>query len=137
MIRVVVDTNVLVSAMISSDGNEALLMLAINHGLVIPCFCADILREYGNVLSRPKFGFSQSEVQSLIELLQQRGLELGSIAITRISPDPEDDKFIACALAAKAKFLVTGNKRHFLQDRLPATVVVTAGQLMEHITSDF
>lgn len=137
MIRVVVDTNVLVSAMISSDGNEALLMLAINHGLVIPCFCADILREYGNVLSRPKFGFSQSEVQSLIELLRQRGLELGSIAITRISPDPEDDKFIACALAAKAKFLVTGNKRHFPQDRLPATVVVTAGQLMEHITSDF
>jgi hypothetical protein len=42
MIRAVIDTNILVSAMISSVGNEALLILAINHGLVIPCFSADI-----------------------------------------------------------------------------------------------
>jgi putative PIN family toxin of toxin-antitoxin system len=94
VIRVVVDTNVLVSAMISSTGNEALLMLAINHGLLIPCFCAEVLREYSDVLSRPKFGFSQGEVKSLFDLLRQRGLELGSITISRMSPDPEDDKFM-------------------------------------------
>jgi len=56
VIRAVLDANVLVSAMISSAGNEALLVLAINHPLVTPCFSAEILEEYSEVLLRPKFG---------------------------------------------------------------------------------
>jgi len=65
--RAVIDT-------ISSTGNEALLILAINHGLVTPCFSADILREYFDVLLRPKFGFVADEVESLLDLFRRRGL---------------------------------------------------------------
>lgn len=57
MIRSVIDTNVLVSAMISSAGNEALLLMAINQGLITPYFSAEILKEYSDVLHRPRFGF--------------------------------------------------------------------------------
>jgi putative PIN family toxin of toxin-antitoxin system len=49
VIRAVIDTNVLVSAMISSAGNEALLVMAINQGLVTPFFSPEILEEYSNV----------------------------------------------------------------------------------------
>ncbi|MBK8209209.1 MAG: putative toxin-antitoxin system toxin component, PIN family [Rhodospirillales bacterium] len=50
MIRAVLDTNVLVSGLISPGGNEALIMLAIHQGLLRPCFSEDMLEEYGEVL---------------------------------------------------------------------------------------
>ncbi len=70
MIRAVIDTNVLVSAMISPAGNEALLILAINHGLLVPCFSAEVLQEYSEVLLRPKFGFSAIEVNALLDMFR-------------------------------------------------------------------
>jgi putative PIN family toxin of toxin-antitoxin system len=134
VIRAVIDTNVLVSAMISSSGNEALLIVAINAGLVAPCLSAEILKEYSEVLRRPRFGFPASEVDSLLELLTRRGHLLDQVPIVSISPDPDDDKFIACASAGKADFLVTGNKRHFPQNRPSGPRLVNAGELMEIIT---
>ena len=68
MIRAVIDTNVLVSAMIAPSGNEALLLLAINQNLFSPCFSVEILDEYEEVLRRPKFGFEADEIKSLMDL---------------------------------------------------------------------
>lgn len=51
-----------------------------------------------------------------------------------LSPDPEDDKFIACALEGKADFLVTGNKRHFPQRKDMTFQVVNAAELLAYIT---
>ena len=113
MIRVVLDTNVLVSAMISASGNEALLLLAVQQGLIEPCFSQDILHEYPKVLFRPKFSFPRDEVDALLALFRKRGRFLGPLPPSRRSPDPADDKFIACALLGKVRFLVTGNKKHF------------------------
>jgi putative PIN family toxin of toxin-antitoxin system len=106
VIRAVIDTNVLVSGMIAASGNEALLLLAINHELVSPCFSAEILQEYEQVLRRPKFGFEALEVESLLNLIRRQGEFIHSAPIPPLSPDPGDDKFIACALAAKSEFLV-------------------------------
>ena len=64
MIRAFIDTNVLVSAMISPNGDEALLVMAINQRLVMPCFSPEILDEYGDVLRRPKLGFPAEEVRA-------------------------------------------------------------------------
>jgi putative PIN family toxin of toxin-antitoxin system len=73
VIRAVIDTNVLVSGMIAASGNEALLLLAIDHELVSPCFSAEILQEYEQVLRRPKFGFEALEVESLLNLIRRQG----------------------------------------------------------------
>lgn len=73
MIRVVIDTNVLVSGLICSSGNEAVLLFAISQGRLQPCSSDDILEEYAEVLRCPKFVFSDKEVQSLIELVQRDG----------------------------------------------------------------
>ena len=51
-----------------------------------------------------------------------------------MSPDPKDDKFLACALAARVDFVVTGNKKDFPNDELGATQVVSAGELLNLIT---
>ena len=134
MIRVVIDTNVLVSAMISSAGNEALLILAINQGLVTPYFSPEILVEYSEVLLRPRFSFPGNEVDALLDLFRRRGKLLNPQSTARISPDPDDDKFIACALAGKADFLVTGNKRHFPETKPSGAKVVNAAELLEVIT---
>ncbi len=72
MIRAVIDTNVLVSAMISSGGNDALVIIAIHQGLLVPYFSPEILEEYKDVLLRPRFGFSAEDVDALMGLLQQR-----------------------------------------------------------------
>jgi uncharacterized protein len=134
VIRAVIDTNVFVSAMISSAGNEALLVMAINQGLVIPCFSREILKEYSDVLLRPRFGFLADDVDSLLDLLRRRGKLLDPVPIAGASPDPNDDKFIACALAEKPDFLVTANKRHFPQTRDIGAKVVNAAELLEFIT---
>lgn len=133
MIRAVIDTNVLVSAMISSAGNEALLVLAINQGLITPCLSTEILEEYAEVLLRPKFGFEAVEVDALIDMLRGRGSLLDPFPMAPSSPDPGDDKFIACALSSQADFLVTGNKRHFPQNQYANARVVNSTELLEFI----
>ena len=90
--------------MISSAGNEALLLTAINQGLLLPYFSREILEEYSDVLFRPRFGFPVEVVDALLELFRYRGKLLDSVPITDVSPDPGDDKFIACALAGKVDF---------------------------------
>jgi putative PIN family toxin of toxin-antitoxin system len=133
MIRAVIDTNVLVSAMISLSGNEALLHLAVKQGFVRPCFSPAMLEEYSEVLARPKFAFSPDEISDLIELLHRQGDLVRPAPLSGMSPDPKDDKFMACALAAQVDFVVTGNK-DFPEDQLGVTQVVSAGEFLNLIT---
>lgn len=137
MIYAVIDTNVLVSGLISPNGNEALLILAINQGMVTPCFSREILEEYSAVLLRPKFGFSSKEIEPLLAVLRRQGRLIDPAPMPPRSTDPEDDKFIACALASKSDFLITGNKRHFPQEHLDATKVVSAPEFLEIVTLEF
>lgn len=134
MIRAVLDTNVLVSAMISSAGNEALLVMAINQGLVVPCYSEEILEEYSGVLCRKRFGFAADSVRALLDLFRRQGDLIDAPPLTGVSPDPGDDKFIACAAAGKVDFLVTGNKRHFPGSQLMGARIVNAGELLGFIT---
>ena len=86
------------------------------------------------MLARPKFAFSADEITALIDLLQRQGDLLHPTLRSGISPDPKDDKFMACALTAQADFVVTGNRKDFPKDQLGATQVVSAGELLNLIT---
>lgn len=135
MIRAVVDTNVFVSALISPAGNEALIVLAIRQGLLRPYFSAEILQEYAEVRARPKFDFPSDEIEALIALVRSHGEEVRDPAPRSSgSPDPTDEKFLACAKAAGADFIVTGNKRDFPPQACGAIRVVNAAELLERIT---
>lgn len=136
MIRVVLDTNVLVSGLLSPLGNEALILLAAHQGLVRPCFSEPILVEYCAVLTRPKFAFPEDEYAALLATVLRVGILTHPDASTLISPDLGDSKFLHCAEAGRTDFLVTGNKRHFPASLYGSTRIVSAGELLEKITQE-
>jgi uncharacterized protein len=134
VIRAVIDTNVVVSGLLSPAGNEALILVAIHQGLVGPCFSKEILEEYAGVLARPKFTFAADEIAALLAMFRGQGELVVPKASTTVSVDPGDTKFMQCAEAAQADYLVTGNKRHFPEASYGVTRVVSAGELLDWIT---
>jgi uncharacterized protein len=131
MIRAVLDTNVVVSALISPFGNEAVVIHGVYTGRVAPCYSKAIAEEYANVLAREKFGFAQDEIQCLLELFSVTGVLAEPRGKLRVSPDPKDDAFIACAIASAAEFLVTGNKQHFPAASYGSAKVVSAREFLD------
>ena len=117
MIRVVLDTNVIVSALISPFGNESLVLHAVQYGKITPCLSRKITEEYKGVLARPKFSFAPDEIDGLIGLLQAKGL--------LFEPPPAPD----------AAFLVTGNIIHFPAHSCGQTRVVSARELLDYIST--
>jgi putative PIN family toxin of toxin-antitoxin system len=134
VIRAVIDTNVLVSGLLSPAGNEAMILLAIHHGIVRVCLSEAIIAEYAAVLPRPKFGFPPDEIQALLDMLRSHGELVRPEGSSPASPDPGDTKFLQCAQAAGADFIVTGNKRDFPDPPYGPTHVVSAGELLERLT---
>ena len=108
----VLDTNVLVSGLLSPSGNSALILNALRDRRFVCCYSYDILSEYINVLLRPKFGFCREEVENQIESIRK----IGRVIIPRQSvqsmPDDSDRVFYDTAKTICA-YLVTGNAKHY------------------------
>jgi len=112
-LRLVVDTNIVVSAALRPDGlQRTVLLLAIIKPARLYVSNA-ILTEYRDVLSRPEFQIRKGLRQQLLDLIGKRAHLVCPVRAIQVANDPEDDKFIECADAARADYLVTGNVRHF------------------------
>lgn len=134
MIRAVIDTNVLVSGLLSPAGNEALVLLAIHQGLIHPCFSELMMEEYADVLARRKFGFAADEIAAALGMFRERGELVVPAGMAPVLPDADDVAFLHCAVTAGAEFLVTGNKRHFPPAVCGSVRVVNASELLDRIT---
>lgn len=111
--RAVVDTNVLVSALINTKGSPGLLVDKIRALELMPVVSPDILQEYSSVLHRPRFGFAPERVNSLLADMQGLAQHARPAPLTLTGlPDPDDAPFIAAAVWAACP-IVTGNVRHF------------------------
>ena len=113
--KVVIDTNVLVSALYSKNGAPARVLALVISGEATPCFDFRILEEYRDVLSRKKFGFSESSVNDLLKWITSYGLSLVPSPLGVAFADESGKKFYEVAKCAGA-VLVTGNLRHFPTD---------------------
>lgn len=133
MIRAVIDTNVLVSSALKTEGNEARVLDLVEANRIVPCLTAAILEEYAEVMSRRKRGLSHVKVDALLAGIREKGLFFVLNSVQRMSPDPDDDEFIACAMAADADFIVTGNRRHYPRDSYGRARVVSARELSEFL----
>lgn len=112
-LRVVVDTNVLVSAALKETGTPAQVIAAIGQGRLEPVVSRVILAEYREVLSRPRFDFPAILVTEFLHTFSEFALRLEpNISPLPGLPDPGDAPFIALALFAGCP-VVTGNTRHF------------------------
>lgn len=112
-LRLVVDTNIVVSAALKPDGlQRTVLLLAITRPVRLYVSNA-VLTEYRVVLSRPEFQIRKGLRQQLLDLIRKRAHLVSPVRKVQAASDPADNIFIECADAARADYLVTGNVRHF------------------------
>jgi len=109
---VVVDTNILVSAFWSSNGNPAKIVGLIQNRIITPCYDYRIIEEYEEVLSRTRFGFDEWEINNFLSQIKDDGMSVVVKAANIPFIDESDKKFYEVAKYCKAK-LITGNIRHF------------------------
>lgn len=111
--KIVLDTNVLVSGILSPNGSPAAVLRALLTERVRLCFDERIVSEYRDVLTRTKFSFDRELVDELISFLESAGSPTLAAPLAVTLPDPWDQMFIEVAVSSQADFLVTGNLKHF------------------------
>ena len=112
-LRLVIDTNIVVSAALKPDGlQRTTFLLAITKPARL-YVSAPILSEYRVVLSRRELRIRRGLQQQLLQLIKNRSHVVFPSHSLQITSDPEDNIFLECADAAHADYLVTGNLRHF------------------------
>ncbi len=114
MIRVVLDTNVLVSGLLVPEGPPAKIVQQFRDGLWTLVLSGAILEEYGRVLRRKKFGLPFSKVREILELIERSSiLVIPSEHFNLIPQDPSDNEFLDVAAEGHADVIVSGD-RHLL-----------------------
>lgn len=130
MIYAVIDTNVLVSALITHNP-EAATAKVVRHLLerdFIPMYDEDIIAEYADVLHRAKFPILPETADALISYVIENGVEASRINFEEPMPDEDDRVFLEVALSKEDSFLVTGNQKHY-----PASAcIITPAQFLEY-----
>jgi putative PIN family toxin of toxin-antitoxin system len=115
-LRIVLDTNVIVSGLLSPEANPGRIVDLFLAGEVTLLVDDRILAEYRAVLRRSKFGFDASDVSDFLDLVEVASERVVAPPYRGKVPDPSDRPFLEVALAGRADSVVTGNVRHF---RLP------------------
>ena len=112
----VIDTNVLVSAMLKITSVPGQIAIKALTGEIIPLLNDEILAEYNEVLHRPKFKLTQDQITGLLEGIISRGIFIDAGPVDEILPDPKDAVFYEVVMEARTKTdarLITGNLKHF------------------------
>lgn len=130
-IYVVIDTNVLVSAMLAVRPDSATVRVLehLVNGDIVPMFNAEIVAEYREVLRRPRFRFAEDDIVAVIDLVVKGGVDSKRAATSGFVKDEKDVVFYEVAMSREDSYLVTGNIRHFPVN----TRVVTPNELLEII----
>ena len=111
--KIVLDTNVFVSGLLTPFGTSGEIVRMVSAGKLILLYDSRILLEYQAVLFRSKFKFDKDQIYLLIEYIQKNGQVVPTSPLKESLPDPDDAPFIEVAIGGAAECLVTGNKIHF------------------------
>lgn len=112
-LRLVLDTNVLISAALKPEGlQRTVLIFAVTKPAHLYVSSA-ILTEYHDVLARPELQIRRGIRQEVLQLIKRRARSIVPGKRLQVTTDPNDNIFLECADAARADYLVTGNVRHF------------------------
>lgn len=125
----VIDTNVLVSALLSKKPDTAtvLVMSKVYDGTIVPVFNDEILAEYSEVLHRGKFNFYEGDIFEMIAAIKEIGVNVCELFEGDVFlPDPKDVVFYRVALSVKDTKLITGNTKHFPIN----SIVVTPAEML-------
>ena len=129
----VIDTNVLVSALLAKRPDSAPVQILdrLFSRDFIPMYNEEIVAEYNEVLRRPKFKFSEEQIAFAVEALLEAGIDSIRVKTDDEILDPKDVVFYEVAMSRDDSYLVTGNIKHF-----PAVKrVVTPNELLDILKS--
>ncbi len=129
MIYAVIDTNVIVSALISKNPLSATVKVfqAFMERSFRLLINEDIIEEYQNVLSRPKFKISSEQLSAIIAFIREEGIMTSRVHSEEFFPDADDAVFYEVALSKENAYVVTGNLKHF-----PKTpIVITPAEMLQ------
>lgn len=131
----IIDTNVLVSALISKESDSATVLLVARMiaGEIVPVYSDEIMEEYRNVLNRKKFRFDPSRISILLSAIEIYGVKVEPSDSDVLLPDPKDLPFYEVVLEKREDnaYLVTGNLKHFPVKPF----IVTPRQMLEIMDS--
>lgn len=118
MIFAIIDTNIVVSALLANEPSKSIPMQILSEaltGCVTPIVTDEILEEYVDVLHRDKFKFSAQKVDIILDGIIKRAIQINTDGVTSVLPDLDDVCFYNALLATTAlkSILITGNSRHF------------------------
>ena len=131
----VIDTNVLVSAMLKWESVPGSVLALTFDGPITPLLSTEIVAEYREVLSRPKFHLTEDIIDDVVESLEAVGVYVDADSIDVELPDPKDRVFYEVVMEERKQedaYLVTGNIRHFPNEPF----IVTPRQMIDIIVSE-
>ena len=130
-IYAIIDTNVIISALLSRNQDSATVKVleCLYDRTIVPIYNDEILEEYSAVLRRPKFKFTDFQINATLEAIVKGGMSSERIKTSEQLPDPKDVVFYEVALSVDESFLVTGNIKHFPKKPF----VVTPAEMLQII----
>ena len=131
----VIDTNVIVSALLKEGSIPWQILDLVVEEKIIPVFNKEIMAEYEEVLIRNKFGFSPAKIKMTLSLIEDFGREMDPVEIQEKFIHEDDAKFFKIVMSSRIldeTYLVTGNIKHFPE----RDFVVTPAQMLEIINND-
>ena len=126
---VVLDTNILISALISPFGAQARVLNLVLAGEIGAVVDDRILAEYREVLARPKFEFDAGSVDDVLTYIEKHGVNVSAEPLAVDLPDRDDAAFLEVANAVHA-VLITGNLRHYPADQRCGVVVRSPAEVL-------
>jgi len=124
MIRVVLDTNIIISAYLNQDGLPFFILKMALARKIQMCVSEPILTEYRELLQRKSFPLDRRRANLLLKNVRSASVVFRPAVKLSETTDPDDNMFLECAQTAKAPYLVTGNLAHF-PERWKYTEVIT------------
>ncbi|MBI2335758.1 MAG: putative toxin-antitoxin system toxin component, PIN family [Deltaproteobacteria bacterium] len=132
--KIVLDTNVLVSGLINPYGAPAATLRLVLNQTVTLLYDVRLLLEYREVLLRPRFNFNSLQVEKFLQALEVLGVPINAKPLKIKLPDPDDLMFIEVAKSGLADYLVTGNLKHFLNKQIKGIHIVAPHTSIDLIT---
>lgn len=133
MLRVVIDTNVVVSAIVwGGKPRELVLKLLEQHTVILS---PQMLAEFNDVISRDKFGVKTFQVKRFLTDLTNKSKIVNSVGLFKIIvEDPDDNNILNAAYSGKADYIVTGDKHLLALEKFKRTKIITVNKMLEIIS---
>lgn len=132
--RIVLDTNVFISGILNPHGLPGkILNLLTEPGSFNLLISEEIFLEYSEVIQRRKFGLSKAKVSHALKVIFKHAFVLSPKQKLNITPDPDDNKFLECAVEGMASFIVTGNKKHYPFSEFQGVKIVSPEEFLSFL----